>query len=144
MYCIFTRRRVICVAFTAALIFIIALTFIKTYNSGIDGSSEKARLIFIEQLGFKVGECREREVILPYEPDDIYSEYEALQKYAGFDLSIYRGSKVMLYTYFDAEYPGYLSDAQLNLIVYRGRIIGGDISEADTNGKMLPLKKITD
>ena len=70
-----------------------------------------------------------------------YRNYNELQKKAGFDLSAYKGSKAKVYTYKVLSYGPFKAqdNARLNLIVYNGRIIGGDISTVAINGVMLPL-----
>ena len=68
--------------------------------------------------------------------DEAVAKYNELQKEAGFDLSNYKGKNVTVYSC-----PVWNSDKLLNLIVYDGKIIGGDISDVAFDGEMKPLKK---
>ena len=61
-------------------------------------------------------------------------EYNNLQKMQGLDLSKYKRKNVTRYTYKIKNYDGYEGTVYANLLVYRNRIIGGDICSADVNG----------
>lgn len=139
MYLTVTRKRVTTVILTVLLAGLVAGIFLKVGASGIDGSTAEARLAYIRSLGCDASECREKEVTLPQKAEEVYAEYEKLQNKAGFKLAPYYGSRVTVYTYTSVSYPLCSGETQLNLIVCRGRIIGGDISETALNGKMLPL-----
>ena len=81
--------------------------------------------------------------IIPKTFSQVYENYNALQKQAGYDLSAYKGAKVTIFTY-----PvGKVShdnddDYYVTLMVYKGRIIGGDISSRNFYGEMLPLTNV--
>lgn len=81
-----------------------------------------------------------KSVIIPTNFGDVYNNYNALQRLAGYDLSAYKGCEVYLYTYSIDSPKGYTSDSVANIIVYNDRIIGGDISSCALDGFMLPLK----
>lgn len=74
------------------------------------------------------------EVIIPTEFDEQYSGYNELQKISGFDLSKYKGRRAKKYTYKITDYPNYNGDVVANLLIYKGKVIGGDISSAELNG----------
>lgn len=76
------------------------------------------------------------EFIIPEVFNDVYERYNALQKEAGYDLSFYKGKKCMRYTYVIPSV-----NARANIIVYNGKIIGGDISGITIDGVMIPLKR---
>lgn len=100
------------------------------------------RVDFIKSLGFVPDESGydSKEVIIPEKFSAVYRNYNNLQKKAGFDLSKYRGATATVYTYPVGKIQENKDDDYyVNLIVYRGRIIGGDISSRDFYGEMLPL-----
>jgi hypothetical protein len=60
--------------------------------------------------------------------------YNEVQKQQGLDLEKYKGKDVIRYTYEITNYPGEEGKVLANLIVYKNRVIGGDICSADVNG----------
>ena len=92
---------------------------------------------FLEQFGYSVsGEPIESvDVTLPDEFDRVFSGYNELQKAQGLDLTKYRGKTVTRYTYEVTNYPGENeSPVWANVIVRKGRVIGGDICSSDPKG----------
>lgn len=76
------------------------------------------------------------EVHIPMEWDGVYVNYNRLQKSGGFDLEPYKGKTCTRYTYSIPEYF-----ARGNVLVYDGKVIGGDICSITIDGIMLPLEK---
>lgn len=142
MYITLTRRRMLCLLLTVVLGGLIVCVFLKVSADGIDGSTDAARRGFADSLGCTVGSASEKEIIIPAEFSDVYIKYNDIQKAAGFDLSSYKGCRVKLYTFSGVTYPGCREETQLNLIVYHGKIIGGDISQTAIDGEMLPLTDV--
>ena len=99
-------------------------------------SDEASRRSFLSNLGWSVeGDPIEvREVAVPADFDAVFLEYNNLQKMQGLDLSKYKRKYVTRYTYKITNYPDYEGDVYANLIVYRNRIVGGDICSADPSG----------
>lgn len=99
------------------------------------------RVNFLDELGFTVDSTvaeEKKEVEIPYIFSDVYEEYNALQQQAGYDLSDYRGKKVMLYT-LKLRDPD-REDLYAHLMIYDSRIIGGDIAALSVeDGFMNPL-----
>ena len=60
--------------------------------------------------------------------------YNDLQKAQGLDLSEYKGKSAMRYTYEITNYPDYDGTVYANIIVYKNRVIGGDICSSGTQG----------
>jgi hypothetical protein len=100
------------------------------------------RVNFLTQLGWKVSEKPLEEVLvtIPDEFDAVFLEYNNLQKEVGLDLSRYKRKDVMRYTYELTGYPGYEGVVYANLLVYKNKVIGGDICSADVNGFVTSLK----
>lgn len=98
--------------------------------------TDEARLSFITSLGWEVtGEVIEEETFtLPETFDRVLLGYNEIQKDQGLDLSRYRKKKVTRYTYEVTNFEGYDGRVLLNLIVYRGKVVAGDVSSADPMG----------
>lgn len=138
---------VLAVAALAALVI-----FVPAYqpvSAGADSSDEAVRINydriktnedrvkFLSQFGYEVSEdpIETVEITLPEKFDKVYAGYNELQKAQGLDLSKYRRKTVMRYTYEVKNYDGYNGGKVLaNVIVYRGRVIGGDVCSADPQG----------
>lgn len=76
------------------------------------------------------------EVIIPKEFDEVYNEYNAIQKQQGYNLEKYAGKRCKRYAYLITNYPGAESEVRLNMLVYKDKIIGGDVCSMDLNGFM--------
>lgn len=93
----------------------------------------EGRAAFLLQFGWEIDPSSEekREVTIPDEFDTVFSGYNEIQKKQGLDLEKYRRKEVTRYTYAVTNYPEYDGKVLANVLVYRGRVIGGDIcSEA--------------
>lgn len=96
---------------------------------------------FLGQFGWVVdaGSVETREVTIPAEFDKVFAGYNELQKSQGLDLSKYKKKTVTRHTftvtnYADSDEEGYEGTVYANVLVYRNRVIGGDICSADVNG----------
>lgn len=108
-------------------------------NSEVDYSgirNNEDRIDFLKQFGWEVSaEATESEdVTIPAEFDKIFAGYNEIQKRQGLDLAKYKGKTMMRYTYDVTNYPEYDGKVQANILVYRGKVVGGDICSADING----------
>lgn len=94
------------------------------------------RIAFLGQFGIEVNPTpvEEAEVTIPAEFDKVYESYNELQKKQGFDLTKYQKKDVMRYTYLVTNYDGYNGDVYVSMLVYKKRVIGGDVCSADANG----------
>ncbi len=141
---------VICVALTALITMI---AFIPDYDGGNLGyittgsekeinyekiKTEEDRVNFLSQFGWTVSKepMEVAEITLPSEFDKVFSDYNEIQKRQGLDLSRYKKKNVTRYTYEVTNYGPDAGDAKVyaNIIVYRNKVIGGDICSADVNG----------
>ena len=66
--------------------------------------------------------------------DKVYRSYNELQKKQGFDLTKYLKKSVTRYSYRITNYPDYDGDVLANVLIYKNRVIGGDICSTDANG----------
>ncbi|MBQ4274570.1 MAG: DUF4830 domain-containing protein [Clostridia bacterium] len=94
------------------------------------------RMAFLGQFGWEVDATpvESTTVTIPAEFDKVFASYNELQRRQGLDLSGYASRTVERYTYTVTNYDGFDGTVLANLLVYRGRVIGGDICSADTNG----------
>ncbi|MBE6708948.1 MAG: DUF4830 domain-containing protein [Ruminococcaceae bacterium] len=98
--------------------------------------TEEDRKKFLSQFGWEIEdkEIESVKVKLPGEFDKIMTEYNELQKSQGLDLFKYKGREVERYTYKISNYPDYSGTVYANIIIYRNRVIGGDICSSDISG----------
>lgn len=83
-----------------------------------------------------------KEVTIPHPLDDVYETYNALQLQQGFDLMPYEGKRVKCYTYTvrnAARKDGGDSPVNATILVYKGKVIAGDIASASFRGSMETL-----
>lgn len=74
------------------------------------------------------------EITIPEDFNAVYERYNNLLKEGGYDLTPYKGKKCKRYTYLIPP-----ENARANILVYNGKIIGGDISSITIDGIMLPI-----
>ena len=107
-------------------------------NADIDYSGVKTnedRIKFLSQFGWQVKpEATESmEVKIPKNFDKIFTAYNEIQRQQGLDLSKYKEKNVMRYTYEITNYEGYSGTVYANILVYRNKVIGGDVCSADVS-----------
>ena len=94
------------------------------------------RIEFLRQFGWEPGEecIEEVEIKIPPDFDKIMKAYNEVQKSQGLDLDKYKGKTATRYTYEINNYPEYDGKVLANIIVYKNRVIGGDICSSDVDG----------
>ena len=128
----------------AAAVWIIS-RFVSSEVSGISGENDKERVAFIESFGWDARNVPNKieEIRIPVNFDEVYEEYNALQLEQGFDLRKYRAYYAKKYSYEIKNYDG--SDPAVpicaNLLVIDGKIVGADISSAESGGFVTVLAK---
>ena len=136
---------VLCVALT---ILITLIAFVPTYVAGgefvepaANYSYDKVRTAadaaaFLEQFGWQVEATpvETRTVTIPEEFDKVFAAYNEMQKEQGLNLARYKNKDVTRYTFAVANYVGYEGTVYANVLVYRNRVIGGDLCSADLAG----------
>lgn len=103
-------------------------------------SNSQERIAFLSQYGWLVNEepTEVVEIIIPNEFSTVYENYNQLQSEEGFNLKDYCGKRVKRWTYQVINYPQY-EDTELifaNILVYEGKVIGGDICNIELDGFM--------
>ena len=146
---------VVCVALTALVTMI---AFIPGYDGGglgyISAGSENEirydkiktnedRINFLSQFGWEVKSepVESADITLPSDFDKIFTGYNEIQKRQGLDLSKYKNKTVTRYTYEITNYDGYNGTVYANILVYRNKVIGGDVCSADVRGFMHGLAR---
>ena len=135
----------ICVVVLIALVFLVP-TYSKettaesalmnekiSFNNVKSSNDGKA---FLSQDGWQGDEMiiEECEVTIPKECDKVMTSYNEIQKQQGLDLSKYAKKSAKRYTYKITNYPDYNGTVYANVIVYRDKVISGDICSADAKG----------
>ncbi len=93
------------------------------------------RIVFLKQFGWEVEpEVRDvQQVTIPVKFDPIYEKYNDLQMKEGLNLEKYKGKTVKKYTYLVSNHD-YEGVVYANLLIYKNRVIGGDICSAVSGG----------
>ena len=91
---------------------------------------------FLAQFGWIVDATplEVSEVTMPDEFDKIFAAYNEIQKEQGLNLVKYKRKKLTRYTFEVTNYEGYDGKVLANVLVYRGRVVGGDVCSADVDG----------
>ena len=131
----------------ALVALIVLITFVPAYDAdaaayeSVSYTYEKVKNDddaerFLAQFGWQGGARPEEtaEVVIPAEFDKIFTAYNEIQKRQGLSLSDYKRKTVTRYTYVVENYPDYEGKVYANVLVYRGRVIGGDVCSADVDG----------
>lgn len=110
--------------------------------AGVFGKGLKTnedRVAFLENLGYQVEPqpLRSQQVAIPHQFDQVYQQYNEMQRQCGFDLEPYQGKTMTLYTY--RLLPGSEQEQQetlADLLVYRNRAAGGAVYSTALDGFM--------
>ncbi len=112
--------------------------------NGADATSVELKS-FISSYGWTVNDEPDevREVMIPTEFDDVYTSYNSIQTAQGFDLSALKGQRVKKWTYTITNYPGYEAEdcIKINILVYNGCVVGGDVCSVRLDGFMHGFEK---
>ena len=106
-------------------------------------SDNDSRVQFLQSLGWQVTTSPKEsgQVKIPLEPTPVYSRYNDLQKSQGYDLTQYAGKTVMRYVYEVTNFPDAQQPVYATVLVYKNKIIGGDITDTSAKGAVQGLKK---
>ena len=96
------------------------------------------RVKFLEDFGWQVTPTPKEasQVRIPQESGEMFRRYNALQKGQGYDLSKFEGKKVMRYVYEINNYPGAQEPVYATVLVYKNKVIGGDVTDTAAQGKI--------
>jgi len=106
--------------------------------SRVSAADDMERAKFLLSYGWEVSTVPIEvvEVTIPTEFNEVYEKYNQLQISQGFDLSGYKGKAVTRYTYSIINYPDGIENVRANVLVYKNKVIGGDICTLDIKGFM--------
>ena len=139
-------KKKIALIFTAVVLLIAAIVVIfsgdSTATMSPNVSSNDARVAFLKGFGWEVttSPVESGQVKVPQNASPIFERYNALQKSQGYDLSAYAGKTVMRYVYEIKNYPGATEPVYATVLVYKDKIIGGDITDTSAKGKIQGFK----
>lgn len=144
------KRPKLWLTFLLLIVFGICVTLfiIGLKNRGNDRelTTESKRQTFLHELGWEVPSDHDsvKTVLIPEEWDEVYLTYNKLQKQQGFDLTMYKGMQVQVYTYHILNYPDHEDDDHIycHLMLCDGHLIGGDVSSTAADGFMQGLSLI--
>ena len=111
--------------------------------SPVAAADDTERIGFLRDLGYEVTpqSVEVREVLIPDEFDEVFTQYNDLQKTAGMDLEPYHGKRVKCWPYTVLNYPGE-EGVLAHLYIYKDKIVGGDVSSTALDGFMHGLTKL--
>ena len=100
--------------------------------------NRKKRVAFLNSYNWQVDADSEqnKKITIPTEFDNVYTAYNNIQKAQGFDLYDYKGKVVTLYTLKINNYPNDSKHVFASILVYKNKIIGGDIHSTELSGFM--------
>lgn len=107
-------------------------------------TTTEARLKCLQYYGWEGDPASEteRKVCIPKPLDEVYQRYNRLQTVCGFNLEKYAGTSVEGYAYQVTNFPYELDEpVYVNLLIYKGRLIGGDCMSNAIDGFMLPIDR---
>ncbi len=96
------------------------------------------RIDFLSQFGWEANSepIEIKEVVIPEKFNSTYEKYNDIQKKQGMDLSKYRGKSCTRYTYQVINYKDAPGGIRANILVYKDKVIGGDICSVELGGFM--------
>lgn len=108
-------------------------TVMKKYD--VKANNNEDRIAFLSQFGWMVEEkpleiC---ELEIPQHFNETYENYNNIQISQDMDLNKYKGKTCKKISYRVTNYPTKDSQVRANILVYKNKVIGGDIS-AETYG----------
>lgn len=142
------KKKILAYTFLAliGIVLIFTLVYIRGQNVSngypetvlhtVNGNEQ--RVEFIKSFGWEIDKepIEVKEVIIPSEFNDVFSNYNSIQKKQGFNLEKYKGKTVKRYCYNVLNYPNTEDDVRINLLVLDNKIIGGDVCSVKLDGFM--------
>ena len=108
----------------------------ETAGSTRAANAEEVRT-FLSSSGWETAASgKEEKVTIPSEWNATFENYNTVQKLQGFDLKKYRGKEVTRFSFEVTNYPDENEVVYANVLTFKGRVIGGDLSTARADGYM--------
>lgn len=128
---------VLLVAVVALMILLLAGGTGSSAGNAPIGNTNDDRVAYLATFGWSVNAepTETQKVKIPEAPSDqVFARYNDLQRSQGFDLSEYAGKEVMRYVYEVLNYPDASEPVYATVLVYEGKIIGGDVTDTAPDG----------
>lgn len=132
-----------------SIIIIISLIFFKsktpnnttaaeTGQYNLLAKSNEDRIKFLSQFGWEVepSPIEICNVTIPAKFNEVYENYNTIQKKQGLDLNKYKEKDCIRYTYQILNYKNAPGGIRANLLVFNNKVIGGDICSIEIDGFM--------
>lgn len=105
-------------------------------------SANDSRVRFLESFGWEVVPSPKESgrVLIPNAGGEAFDRYNALQKDQGYDLTEFAGKKVMRYVYQVRNHPEAQEGVYATVLLYKDKVIGGDITNSNPGGKICGFK----
>ncbi len=127
-------------AYFVTVIFIVA---IGVFCIAFANDEDSNNIEFLSEYGWEVtGDCIEREKVeIPLVFDEVYNNYNSLQKLSGLDISEYKGEKAVRSTYIVTNFPYNTEEKEIraNVLSVKGKPIAGDVMTVALDGFMYSL-----
>lgn len=141
------RKKILAAAIGVVLVLIglVACAAIRGNENSMPTSATTAKVektadivSFLEGYGWEVSAepCEIEEVAIPTEFNEVYENYNTIQKKQGYDLTAFQGMSVKRYAFDVLNYPDQPENIRANVLVYDNQIIGGDICSVAIDGFM--------
>lgn len=126
---------------------VILLTFIVNHPAAptaagteISCATAEERASYLATLGWEFDGEEQKEITIPEDWNEVYEQYNAIQKKQGFDLTPYKGSTATIYTYHLTNYKDN-ENVIADLMVCEGKLIGADLCDPAAKGGFLTQLK---
>ena len=105
-------------------------------------SGNDARVKFLSDFGWDVtnSPTESGQVRIPGTSTEVFERYNRLQQTQGYDLSPFAGKNVMRYVYQINNYPGATDPVYATVLVYKNKVIGGDVTDTSPGGRLQGFK----
>ena len=115
-----------------------AMTDNEETASGASVKNEQAAADYLRAVGEEdAAQLSCERITIPEQFDDVYEEYNGMQRRSGFELSEYKGKDALRFTFALTRH-----DASYAVLLVRDcAVIGGHYSNGEYGGEYLPLEK---
>ncbi|MEE1244825.1 MAG: DUF4830 domain-containing protein [Acutalibacteraceae bacterium] len=136
LYFVISKKNLAVILAAVIIGLILIGQFFTAKQDGFVGSTNAKRVEFLKSLGLAVNETptEVKNITIPENFGEVYKNYNNLQIESGFNLEKYKGKSAQVYTY------SLENETVAHLIVCNNKIVGGDISDNEFDGKITALK----
>ena len=140
-----TKKRTFLFAVFSIFILICALCVgykseYNTSNSVAVGNDVEDIRNYLSSFELELGEITVDKISVPYEFNDVYTNYNLIQQSQGFDLSEFKGKDLTRYTAQITNYTDFNGDVFAEVLVFDKIIVGADIYSTAADGFIVALK----